>query len=152
MQRGKSVRMALPEWHLAGQRPFPKRRLPLPGRWRMRGVAMKPGNSGGAKARWSADKRDEGARVAKIDGNIYEPCPAKSITVRKLQRTLMAKAKTKPSLRFQSLLDKVWRVDNLRETFNRCRRKAGATGADAVSLELIERIHKKAGLREGVPP
>ncbi len=101
-------------------------------------VAMKPGNAGGAKALWSADKRTEGARTAKIDGNIYELRPAKSGTVRKLQRTLMAKAKTEPGLRFHSLWDKVWREDILREAFERCRRKAGAPGVDAVSFEHIE--------------
>lgn len=57
---------------------------------------MKPGNSGGAKALWSADRRVKGARTAKIDGNIYEPRPAKSGTVRKLQRTLMAKPRQNP--------------------------------------------------------
>jgi RNA-directed DNA polymerase len=101
-------------------------------------VAMKPGNAGGAKALWSADKRTEGARTAKIDGNIYELRLAKSGTVRKLQRTLMAKAKTEPGLRFHSLWDKVWREDILREAFDRCRRKAGAPGVDAVSFNHIK--------------
>jgi group II intron reverse transcriptase/maturase len=75
----------------------------------------------------------------KIDPqNIYELRPAKAGKVAKLQRALLAKAKTEPGCRFYSLWDKVWREDVLREAYGRCRRKAGAPGVDGVSFDRIE--------------
>ena len=49
-----------------------------------------------------------------------------SFTVRKLQKSLHAKAKAEPSFRFYSLWDKIYRSDVLAEAYRLCRQNKGA--------------------------
>ena len=58
--------------------------------------------------------------------------------VRKLQRTLHAKAKETPGYRFYSLYDKLHRADVLDYAYKRCRTNGGAAGVDPVSFDQIE--------------
>ena len=53
-------------------------------------------------------------------------------TVQKLQRTLHAKAKEKPTLRFYSLYDKIYREDVLWSAWRRCLVNAGKPGITLV--------------------
>lgn len=74
------------------------------------------------------------ARAMKIDGFHL----LTSDSVRKLQSSLQAKAKTEPGYRFYSLWDKVCRWDILQEAHRRCRRNGGAPGVDGETFEQIE--------------
>ena len=65
--------------------------------------------------------------------------PTLSNTVEKLQSLLQTKAKAEPAFRFYTLWDKVCRMDVLREAYRRCRRNAGAAGADGVTLSAAAR-------------
>jgi group II intron reverse transcriptase/maturase len=69
-----------------------------------------------------------------------------SDSVRKLQSSLQAKAKTEPSYRFYSLWDKVCRRDFLAEAYQRCRRNGGSAGVDAETFERIELAGREAWL------
>jgi len=60
-----------------------------------------------------------------------------SSTVRKLQKSLHAKAKAEPSFRFYSLWDKVYRRDVLAEAYRLCRANRGAAGADGETFDDI---------------
>jgi len=73
-----------------------------------------------------------------IDRNVYELPAMKIAKVGKLQRALLAKAKSDSNYRFYSLWDKVCREDILQEAWKRCRRKAGASGVDGVTFAEIE--------------
>lgn len=61
-----------------------------------------------------------------------------SLTVRKLQKSLHAKAKAEPSFRFYSLWDKMYRRDVLAEAYWACRANRGAAGADGETFADIE--------------
>ena len=63
-------------------------------------------------------------------------------SVRKLQETLHAKAKSVPTYRFYALYDKVYRMDMLTHAYWCCAANAGAPGVDGVTFAAIE----KAGL------
>ena len=58
--------------------------------------------------------------------------------VRRLQKTLHAKAKEAPGFRFYSLSDKVWRADVLRVAWQEVRRNGGSAGVDGETLADIE--------------
>ena len=55
-----------------------------------------------------------------------------------LQRSLQAKAKANPALRFYSLYDKIWRRDVLAHAWQRCRANGGSAGVDGQTFEQIE--------------
>ena len=63
---------------------------------------------------------------------------AASAKVRRLQKTLHAKAKEVLGFRFYSLSDKVWRVDMLRVAWQEVRRNGGSAGVDGERLADIE--------------
>jgi len=69
---------------------------------------------------------------------LAEGLPTPINSVRKLQRTLYAKAKAEPSYRFYSLWDKVYRSDILEAAYRRCRRNKGSAGVDGQTFEQIE--------------
>jgi len=71
-------------------------------------------------------------------------------TVEKLQKSLHAKAKTGPSFRFYSLVDKIYRLDVLKVAYGRCRANRGAPGVDGETFEMIEAQGLEAwlGLRQ----
>ena len=58
--------------------------------------------------------------------------------VRKLQKTLNAKAKESPTYRFYALYDKVYREDVLRFAYRSCKANGGAAGVDGETFEDIE--------------
>ncbi len=61
-----------------------------------------------------------------------------SKSVRRLQRTLHAKAKEAPGFRFYSLADKMWRADVLSVAWQEVRRNGGAAGVDGETVAAIE--------------
>lgn len=68
--------------------------------------------------------------------------------VRKLQRTLYAKAKEQPKRRFHQLYDKVWREDILEFAYRKSKANGGATGVDGESFEDIEEYGRERWLGE----
>ena len=61
-----------------------------------------------------------------------------SESVRRLRKTLHAKAKEAPSFRFYSLSDKVWRGDVLFAAWQEVRRNGGGAGVDGETLASVE--------------
>ena len=61
-----------------------------------------------------------------------------SESVRRLRKTLHAKAKEAPGFRFYSLSDKVWRGDVLFAAWQEVRRNGGSAGVDGETLASIE--------------
>ncbi len=55
-----------------------------------------------------------------------------------LQKSLQAKAKANPALRFYSLYDKLYRRDVLAFAWQRCRANGGSAGVDGQTFEQIE--------------
>ena len=68
--------------------------------------------------------------------------------VRKLQRTLYAKAKESPDYRFYALYDKVYREDILLYAYRCCKANGGAAGVDGESFEDIESYGRERWLGE----
>ena len=68
--------------------------------------------------------------------------------VRKLQRTLHAKAKESPNYRFYALYDKVYREDILYYAYRTCKAKGGAAGVDRETFEDIESYGRERWLGE----
>ena len=58
--------------------------------------------------------------------------------IRKLQRTLYAKAKEQPKRRFHQLYDKVWREDILEFAYRKSKANGGAAGVDGKGFGDIE--------------
>ena len=96
-------------------------------------VVMKLGNAGGAKAPCS----DANVQSGKSPGT-GASLSALLDSVRTLQSTLQAKAKSEAAAGFYSLWDEVCREDVLFEAYRRCRANRGAPGADGELLEAIE--------------
>jgi group II intron reverse transcriptase/maturase len=94
---------------------------------------MKLGNAGGAKAPCSDAKVQSGKSLG-----IGASLPTPRDSVRTLQSTLRAKAKSEAAYRFYSLWDKVCREEVLYEAYRRCRANRGAPGVDGQSFERIE--------------
>jgi RNA-directed DNA polymerase len=69
-------------------------------------------------------------------------------SVRKLQRTLYAKAKANPAYRFYTLYDKIYRKDVLQEAWSRCRANDGSSGVDGQSFAGIESKGVEAWLEQ----
>ncbi len=61
-----------------------------------------------------------------------------SVSVRKLQTVLHAKAKEEPGRRFHALVDKVWREDFLLAAWGMVRRNGGAAGVDGETVADVE--------------
>ena len=68
--------------------------------------------------------------------------------VRKLQRTLHAKAKESPDYRFYALYDKVYREDILLYAYRSCKANGGAAGVDGQTFEDIESYGRDQWLGE----
>ena len=68
--------------------------------------------------------------------------------VRKLQNVLHAKAKEDPDRRFHALIDKVWRMDFLKEAWDRARHNGGSSGVDGETFATIEESGLKRWLGE----
>ena len=68
--------------------------------------------------------------------------------VRKLQRTLHAKAKESPDYRFYALYDKVYREDILHYAYQSCKTNGGAAGVDGETFEDIESYGRDRWLGE----
>ena len=96
-------------------------------------VVMKLGNAGGAKAPCS-DAKVQSGKSPGTGASLSAPLDS----VRTLQSTLQAKAKSEAAARFYSLWDKVYREDVLFEAYRRCRANRGAPGVDGESFEDIE--------------
>src|SRR5665213_3093626 len=88
-------------------------------------VAMKPGNSGGAKGPcfWCACKGIEDQQ--EIGVSLVTP-----EKISRFQRKLYVKAKSEPAFRFFQLHDKVYRADILEHAYLLCRSNGGAAGVD----------------------
>jgi len=71
-----------------------------------------------------------------------------TLTVKKLQEALQAKAKGAPTYRFYALYDKVYRYDVLEHALARCRESRGAPGVDGQTFEDIEKYGEEKWLGE----
>jgi group II intron reverse transcriptase/maturase len=71
-----------------------------------------------------------------------------TLTVKKLQEALQAKAKSAPTYRFYALYDKVYRFDVLEHALARCRENRGAPGMDGQTFEDIEKYGEEKWLGE----
>lgn len=71
-----------------------------------------------------------------------------TLTVKKLQEALQAKAKGAPTYRFYALYDKVYRFDVLEHALARCRHNGGAPGVDGQSFADIEAYSEEKWLGE----
>jgi RNA-directed DNA polymerase len=71
-----------------------------------------------------------------------------TLTVKKLQEALQAKAKGAPTYRFYALYDKVYRFDVLEHALARCRENRGAPGVDGQTFEDIEKYGEEKWLGE----
>jgi len=69
-------------------------------------------------------------------------------TIRKLQRTLYAKAKGSARYRFYSLYDKLYRMDILDAAYRSCRQNAGAPGVDGQRFEDVAAYGEQRWLAE----
>jgi RNA-directed DNA polymerase len=96
-------------------------------------IVMKPGNAGGAKAPCS-DANVQSGTSPGTGASLIAPLDS----VRTLQSTLQAKAKSEATARFYSLWDKVCREDVLFEAYRKCRANRGAPGVDGESFDAIE--------------
>lgn len=76
----------------------------------------------------------ESSKSLGIDASLLTP----RLSVRTLQTTLQAKAKSEPAARFYSLWDKICRMDVLEEAYRKCRANRGAPGVDGERFEQIE--------------
>jgi hypothetical protein len=73
-----------------------------------------------------AGKREGmGGKTDPNDPAGFEPCEK----VRQLQRQLWAAAKRAPGRRFHALYDHIWRIDVLREAWQRVRSNRGVAGS-----------------------
>ena len=71
-----------------------------------------------------------------------------TLTVKKLQEALQAKAKGSPTYRFYALYDKVYRFDVLEHALARCRENRGAPGVDGQTFADIEKYGEVKWLGE----
>jgi group II intron reverse transcriptase/maturase len=71
-----------------------------------------------------------------------------TLTVKKLQEALQAKAKGSPTYRFYALYDKVYRFDVLEHALVRCRENRGAPGVDGQTFADIEKYGEEKWLGE----
>ena len=95
-------------------------------------VATKPGNAGGAKGP-QFKNNDQRKESPEIGMSLTTP-----ESVWNFQRSLQAKAKANPALRFYSLYDKIYRRDVLAFAWQRCRSNGGSAGVDGQTFEQIE--------------
>lgn len=71
-----------------------------------------------------------------------------TLTVKKLQEALQAKAKGSPTYRFYALYDKLYRDDILEHALVRCRENGGAPGVDGQTFSEIEKYGEEKWLGE----
>ncbi|HLJ93501.1 MAG TPA: group II intron reverse transcriptase/maturase [Gemmataceae bacterium] len=71
-----------------------------------------------------------------------------TLSVKKLQWALQAKAKSAPTYRFYALYDKVYRMDVLGHALARCRHNGGAAGVDGQTFEDVEKYGEEKWLGE----
>jgi len=105
-------------------------------------VPEKLGNAGGGKG---PEFKADGRRSESEEIGMSLKTPQK---VRKLQRTLYAKAKGEPQYRFYLLYDKVYREDILEFAYRKCKANGGAPGVDGESFSGIEAYGRERWLGE----
>src|SRR5437773_4181012 len=105
-------------------------------------LPTKPGNAGGGKGpQFKVNVRS--GESQEIGVSLVPP-----EKVRKLQKTLHAKAKGAPSYRFYALYDKLYRNDVLAYAYACCRANAGAAGVDGQTFADIEAYGEERWLGE----